>query len=187
MSKFDFSPVRSLAASAITAENKAHDAWVKLSKGLYGIGLRYAMIAGKSQDKERRAEVSAFIVDMMPEAKRTLLKLKGRDVAELTETQKVARKMAQQRIGVYLSRIGKYLGNHEGITVERSPKKAAAQPAPTETPTIGGWLQGWQAQAAAITKLPGLSAADAEKIREPLMQCIALLTAAKKAADKLAK
>lgn len=181
-------PASATIKSAIGGEDKAHDAWKKGAKALYSCGLRYSMIGGADQDKATRAEVSDWITTMLPEKMRRLLTLKGRDVAELGDNDKVARKMYQQRIGVYLSRIAKYLADHEGVQAERKPRAAAAAAAatPTMEHTMWAYLMFAQEMMAHRTKI-GMSAKDADELGNALETALVILRRAKAAADKLVK
>lgn len=182
-------PAAATIKTAISGEDKANDAWRKGAKALYGCGLRYAMIGGASQDKATRAEVSEWIISMLPEKMRRLLTLKGRDVAELSDADKVQRKMYQQRVGLYLSRIAKYLANHEGITAERKAKDAgtkATDDMPAANTYRGAIMRIEQVMQARLT-LPGIDATSADFIGNHCEELLVSLRAAQKKADKLAK
>ena len=119
-------PAAAQVAAACAAEDASAGKWLNAAKALHPCGLRYAMIAGKTQHKETRAALMTFIVSVLPAKKRELLSVKGRDVVELTDTQKMLRKEYQQQCNTYVARIAKYLARHEGITFERPPKATAA-------------------------------------------------------------
>lgn len=118
-------PAAADVASACASEDVSAGKWLKAAKALYPCGLRYSMIAGKDQHKETRAEVLSFIVSVLPAKKRDLLLVRGRDVVELTDAQKVQRKIYQQQCGTYMARIAHYLARHEGVTVARKSKAKA--------------------------------------------------------------
>lgn len=185
----DLSAAAAPIKAAISGEDKAHDAWRKGAKALYTCGLRYAMIGGADQDKATRAEVSDWIVSMLPEKMRRLLTLKGRDVAELSDTDKVQRKMYQQRIGVYLSRIAKYLADHEGITTERGKKKDAGTVADNmpDAGTYSGAIQRIEQVMQNAAKLPAIDAVSLAFVQNHCEELLVSLRAAKAKADKLAK
>lgn len=182
-------PAAAAVKVAIIGEDKAHDAWRKGAKALYSCGLRYAMIGGADQDKATRAEVSGWIISMLPEKMHRLLILKGRDVAELSDADKVQRKMYQQRIGVYLSRIGKYLADHEGITTERGKKKDAGTVADTmpDASTYSGAIQRIEQVMQNAAKLPAIDAVSLAFVQNHCEELLVSLHAAQKKADKLAK
>ena len=185
----DLAPAGTFMKAAIIGEDKAHDAWRKGAKALYGCGLRYSMIGGADQDKATRSEVSDWIVSMLPEKMRRLLTLKGRDVAELSDADKVQRKMYQQRIGVYLSRIAKYLADHEGITTERGKKKDAGTVADNmpDASTYSGAIQRIEQVMQNAAKLPAIDAVSLAFVQNHCEELLVSLRAAKAKADKLAK
>ena len=185
----DLTPAAAAVKVAINGEDKAHDAWRKGAKALYGCGLRYAMIGGANQDKATRGEVSDWITSMLPEKMRRLLTLKGRDVAELSDADKVQRKMYQQRIGVYLSRIAKYLADHEGITTEHGKKKDAGTVADTmpDASTYSGAIQRIEQVMQNAAKLPAIDAVSLAFVQNHCEELLVSLHAAQKKADKLAK
>lgn len=186
VSMLALAPAEATIKVAISGEDKAHDAWKKGAKALYTCGLRYAMIGGANQHADTRREVSEWIVKMLPEKMRKLLTIKGRDVAELADNDKALRRIYQQRVGVYLSRIANYLKAHEGIVPERKPRTAAAATAPTIEATMGGFLLALRQIRADSTKV-GMTAKDQDEFNNALETALAVLTTAKARADKLAK
>lgn len=178
-------PAAAVVKTAISGEDKAHDAWKKASKSLYQCGLRYSMIGGEDADDATRKEVATFIVGLLPEKMQRLLNLKGRDVAELDDSEKVQRKMYQQRIGVYLSRIGNYLKQHEGITVERGARKskADAKPAALEH-SMGAYAMMLQEMLAHRLQI-GMTAKDADAFGNAVETALVIVKQAKAQADKL--
>lgn len=115
-----------VVATACASEDVTANKWLNAAKALHAAGLRYAMIGGKDQHKETRAELRAFIVSVLPAKKRDLLLVKGRDVVELTDAQKVQREIYNRSCNTYIGRIAAYLKRHEGIETTRRPKSTTA-------------------------------------------------------------
>jgi hypothetical protein len=176
VSKFDFTPAAAAVKVALVAEDKAYDAWRKASNALYEAGLRYSMIGGKEQDKVIRAEVKSFITSLLPEKKATLLRLAGREVAELDDESRALRKVQQQRVGVYLSRIANYLKAKEGIVTERDSNKSEGG-TKAEGPTMPKTLReivDVNSHIVAIINTVGLSARDAANAADHLAAFLAV-------------
>lgn len=181
-------PAAADVASACASEDLSAGKWLKAAKSLYPCGLRYAMIAGKDQHKETRAELLAFIVSVLPTKKRDLLLVKGRDVVELTDAAKLQRKVYQQQCGTYVSRIATYLARHEGVTVARKAKtdKAANSDvfiAPENRDQMLVALTAISAKANTI----GLPAKAASQLADAVMVALAILRSHKPKADDAAK
>ena len=185
----DLSAAAAAVKVAINGEDKAHDAWRKGAKALYGCGLRYAMIGGADQDAATRKELGDWITDMLPAKMQALLTPKGRDVAEMSDTDKVQRKIYQQRIGVYIHRIGEYLKKHEGITTPRNPKKDAGTVADNmpDASTYTGAIQRIEQVMRNAAKLPAIDAVSLAFVQNHCEELLVSLRAAKAKADKLAK
>ena len=182
-------PAAAAVKVAINSEDKAHDTWRKGVKALYGCGLRYSMIGGADQDKATRKELADWITGMLPEKMQALLTPKGRDVAELSDTDKALRKIYQQRIGVYIHRIGEYLKKHEGITTPRNPKKDVGTVADNmpDASTYTGAIQRIEQVMQNAAKLPAIDAVSLAFVQNHCEELLVSLRAAKAKADKLAK
>ena len=185
----DLAPAGTFMKAAIIGEDKAHDAWRKGAKALYGCGLRYAMIGGATQDAATRKELGDWITSMLPTKMQALLTPKGRDVAEMSDTDKALRKLYQQRIGVYIHRIGEYLKKHEGITTPRNPKKDAGTVADNmpDASTYTGAIQRIEQVMQNAAKLPAIDAVSLAFVQNHCEELLVSLRAAKAKADKLAK
>ncbi len=184
VSMLALAPAEATIKTAISGEDKAHDAWKKGAKALYACGLRYSMIGGATQHADTRKEVSDWIEKMLPEKMHKLLSPKGRDVAEMPDTDKALRRIYKQRVGVYLSRIGNYLKQHEGIVPERKPRATQAA-APVIEHNMGSYIMLMRDMMANRTKV-NMTAKDAEEFGAALETALVIVTRAKAAADKLA-
>lgn len=179
-------PAAQDVAQAIASDVITSGKWRKAAVNLYKCGLRWAMIGGKDQNKETVAVVKTFIESVLPEKKRRLLSIKGRDVVDLSDTDKMLRKEYKQNVGAYVSRIAGYLAKHEGIHVERKPRTTDTKSANADVFVAPETRDQMMVALVAINakcNTLGLPAKAAAQVADAVLQALAILKS-HKPADK---
>jgi hypothetical protein len=107
-------------SDAVKANEKTSKQWVFAADMLAGAGVEPEMLSGKTKIADVAEPVRASIVLGFTEKERKLL---AGDAKAMTDTQKAERKVAQQKIGVYIALIQKYLRGDK----EKSDTKSVAE------------------------------------------------------------
>lgn len=105
-------------SDAVKANEKTSKQWVTVSDLLKAAGVTAEMLSGKTKIADVAEPVRASIVLGFTEKERKLL---AGDAKAMSDTQKADRKVAQQKIGVYIALIQKYLREEK----EKSEKSVA--------------------------------------------------------------
>lgn len=118
--------------NAVSSDQKVSKQWLKASDALYADGVRPDMLTGKTKIADVAADVRESIVLGLPVADRKLI---NGEPKAMSQEQKDARKVAQQKIGPYIRNIQKYLtdlmiANGE---IEETEAEAEAEDGESET------------------------------------------------------
>ena len=95
-----------LLKEAVSSTEKTNNRWVKASDALHADGVRAEMLTGANKIADIQEQVKANIVMGLPVADRKLINGDGKAMDEDT---KALRKVAQQKVGRYVSLIQSHL------------------------------------------------------------------------------
>lgn len=153
--KFPTEETARIGADTLRAESQVVQKWVKFTDLLRADGVTSAMLDSNSGSQELRDHVKTHIV--LPSFKATELALMAKDIRDVPESQKKARKTAQQQIGSKLGKIERHLRD-----AEEAEKKAAAAAA--------------AAAAGETVSTPRTTRTDAQRLQKMLDDILAKLT-----------
>ena len=95
-----------LVTGAVSGSEKGSKQWLKASDALYGDGVRPDMLTGKGKLVDIQEPVKASIILGFTVAERKLI---NGEPKAMSQEQKDARKVVQQKMGRYIALIQKYL------------------------------------------------------------------------------